>query len=73
MKTLIFTDLDGTFLNHSDYSFEDSKEALEKISQKNIPLIFTTSKTKVEVELLQKKVGIKEPFIIENVSGHEIL
>jgi len=66
MKTLIFTDLDGTFLNHKDYSFDDSKEALLKISKEKIPLIFTTSKTKVEVELLQKKVGINEPFIIEN-------
>ena len=66
MKTVIFTDLDGTFLNHDDYSFDEAKEALKKIHKKNIPLIFTTSKTRIEVELLQKKVGIKEPFIIEN-------
>lgn len=66
MKTLIFTDLDGTFLNHDDYSFEDAKESLSEIKKKNIPLIFTTSKTKAEVIKLQKKVGIKEPFIVEN-------
>ena len=66
MKHLIFTDLDGTFLNHHDYSFEASKEALKKIKELNIPLIFTTSKTKAEVELLQQKVGISEPFIVEN-------
>ncbi len=66
MKNIIFTDLDGTFLNHDNYSFEESKEALKKIEQQKIPLIFTTSKTKIEVELLQKKVGIVEPFIIEN-------
>lgn len=66
MKTAIFTDLDGTFLNHYDYSFEESIEALKKIESEKIPLIFTTSKTKTEVELLQKKVGIKEPFIVEN-------
>jgi len=66
MKNIIFTDLDGTFLNHDDYSFLGAKEALSKISEKKIPLIFTTSKTRVEVELLQKKVGIKEPFIVEN-------
>lgn len=66
MKRLIFTDLDGTFLNHDDYSFEASKEALKKIKEQNIPLIFTTSKTKSEVIKLQKKVGIKEPFIVEN-------
>ncbi len=66
MKTLIFTDLDGTFLNHNDYSFDAAKQVLKKISNKKIPLIFTTSKTRVEVEILQKKVGIKEPFIVEN-------
>ena len=66
MKTLIFTDLDGTFLNHHNYSFDESKQALEKVEHKKIPLIFTTSKTRVEVEVLQKKVAIKEPFIVEN-------
>ncbi len=66
MKTIVFTDLDGTFLNHDNYSFEESREALIQIFNKKIPLIFTTSKTKIEVELLQQKVGIKEPFIVEN-------
>lgn len=66
MKKIIFTDLDGTFLNHDDYSFVNAKEALQRVEKKSIPLIFTTSKTKIEVEQLQKKVGIKEPFIVEN-------
>jgi len=66
MKNIIFTDLDGTFLNHHDYSFEESKQALQKIKQNDIPLIFTTSKTRIEVEELQKKVQIEEPYIIEN-------
>ena len=66
MKRLIFTDLDGTFLNHHNYSFEESLEALQKVKEAGIPLIFTTSKTKAEVEYLQDKVGISEPFIVEN-------
>lgn len=66
MKSLIFTDLDGTFLNHHNYSFEESFEALERVREYEIPLIFTTSKTKAEVERLQQKVGICEPFIVEN-------
>lgn len=66
MKRLIFTDLDGTFLNHHNYSFEASMEALTKIKQERIPLIFTTSKTKAEVLRLQQSVGISEPFIVEN-------
>lgn len=66
MKTLVFTDLDGTFINHDDYSFEPAKEAIEKLLDDEIPLIFTTSKTKNEAEILQKEVGILEPFIVEN-------
>jgi len=66
MKKLIFTDLDGTLLNHHDYCFKDSKKALKKIEKQNIPLIFTTSKTRKEVEKLHKKIDLTEPFIIEN-------
>lgn len=66
MKKIIFTDLDGTFLNHDDYSFSPAQEALKQLKEKQIPLIFTTSKTKAEVICLQEKVGIIEPFITEN-------
>lgn len=66
MKKLIFTDLDGTLLNHDDYSFAPALHSLQLIKEKHIPLIFTTSKTKAEVLLLQQKIGIIEPFITEN-------
>ncbi len=66
---IIFTDLDGTLLNHHDYSYEEAKPALQKIKEKNIPLIIVTSKTRKEVEILQQELGIKEPFIVENGGG----
>jgi mannosyl-3-phosphoglycerate phosphatase len=66
MKILIFTDLDGSLLNHDDYSFNDALPAINRIKSSGIPLILTTSKTRIEVELLQKEMGIDEPFIIEN-------
>ena len=65
MKIIIFTDLDGTFLNHDDYSYNDSLLGVRKVLSENIPLIFTTSKTKVEVETLHERLKINEPFIIE--------
>lgn len=65
-KFVIFTDLDGTLLNHEDYSFEDAKPSLEYIKKHDIPLIFTTSKTKDECEILQKQMNITAPFIVEN-------
>ena len=63
---VIFTDLDGSLLNHEDYSFEEAKPMLQKIKDKNIPLIYTTSKTKNECQILQKQMNIQEPFIVEN-------
>ncbi len=66
MRILIFTDLDGTLLNHDDYSFEDALTALNRINKSHIPLILTTSKTRRETELLQNEMGIDDPFIIEN-------
>jgi len=66
MNILIFTDLDGTLLNHEDYSFNDALPTLERIRNAGIPLILTTSKTRRETEHLQKELGIDDPFIVEN-------
>lgn len=66
MKIIVFTDLDGTLLNHEDYSFDEARPALDRIKRKGIPLIITTSKTRAEVEVIQRAMGIQEPFIVEN-------
>ena len=68
-KYLVFSDLDGTLLNHKDYSFEPAKEALALLKSNSIPLILSTSKTFSEVIELQKEIGIREPFIVENGAG----
>lgn len=66
---LIFTDLDGTLLDHETYSFYEAKTMLDFIKTNNIPLVIVTSKTKDEVIELQKKLQISYPFIIENGAG----
>ncbi len=69
MNILVFTDLDGSLLNHGDYSFEEARPALDRLRKAKIPLIFVTSKTRREVEPLQKEMGFREPFIVENGGG----
>jgi len=66
MKEVIFTDLDGTLLDHKTYSYSKAKKALTLIKKKKIPLIICTSKTRVEIEFYRKKLKIKDPFISEN-------
>lgn len=69
VQLVIFTDLDGSLLNHEDYSFTAARPSIERIKTAGIPLIITTSKTRLEVERLQQEMGIREPFIVENGGG----
>ncbi|PKM11064.1 MAG: mannosyl-3-phosphoglycerate phosphatase [Gammaproteobacteria bacterium HGW-Gammaproteobacteria-3] len=63
---LIFTDLDGSLLNHENYSFTDALPALRMISDQAIPLIINSSKTKAEILAIRKKLHNLHPFIAEN-------
>jgi hydroxymethylpyrimidine pyrophosphatase-like HAD family hydrolase len=38
-NTLIFTDLDGTLLDHQTYSYDKALLALQLVQKKEIPLI----------------------------------
>lgn len=66
---VIFSDLDGTLLDHHTYSFDAAKEALELIESKEIPLILCTSKTRGEIEYYRNLLNNEHPFISENGGG----
>ncbi len=68
-KLVIFTDLDGTLLDYSAYSFEPALQGLKLIREKNIPLVFCSSKTKKEIEYYRGKIKNNHPFITENGGG----
>lgn len=65
MKLVVFTDLDGTLLD-SNYSYEHSLKAVNRLKRKKIPIIFCSSKTKAEQGVYRKELGINDPFIVEN-------
>lgn len=68
-RTLIFTDLDGTLLDHNDYSFEAALPTIDYLNQANIPWILNTSKTLAELRDLAKALGNRHPLILENGGG----
>ena len=68
-KSIIFTDLDGTLLDYSNYSFEKALPALELIRQQSVPLILCSSKTRTEIECYRKKLANSHPFVSENGGG----
>lgn len=65
-SVLIFTDLDGTLLDHHTYSFKPALPSLKALKEKNIPLIICTSKTRAEIEKWRLELDNDHPFISEN-------
>jgi len=63
---IIYTDLDGTLLDHNTYSFAAALPAINQCLMTNIPVIFNTSKTFKEAQYLQEQLHLKSPFILEN-------
>jgi mannosyl-3-phosphoglycerate phosphatase len=70
MSYLIFSDLDGTLLDHHSYSFEAARLALDEIRERGYPLILASSKTRLEMIQIQYAVGfLGRPMIVENGSA----
>jgi D-glycerate 3-kinase len=63
---VIFTDLDGTLLDHYDYSFTPALTTLARLRDEAIPVIPNTSKTYSELLSLRKELALDGPFIVEN-------
>ena len=64
-KIVIFTDLDGTLLDDT-YSYETVKPIINKLLAMDVSIVFCSSKTKGEIEHYRKRMGVCDPFIVEN-------
>lgn len=65
---LIFTDLDGTLLDHHSYSYAAALEALGKLKALGVPVIMNSSKTFTELQHFARELALDSPFIAENGS-----
>ena len=68
-EPIIFTDLDGTLLEHQTYSFAAALPAIELVKDRAIPLVFCSSKTRPEIEYWRGRLDNRHPFIAENGGG----
>lgn len=66
---IVFTDLDGTLLDHATYSWEPALPALSLLRERQIPLVFCSSKTRAEIEHYRRELGNHDPFVSENGGG----
>jgi mannosyl-3-phosphoglycerate phosphatase len=66
---VVFSDLDGTLLDHATYDLDAARPALERLRAAGVPLVLCTSKTRAEVEPVRDVLDNRHPFIVENGGG----
>jgi mannosyl-3-phosphoglycerate phosphatase len=64
---VVFTDIDGTLvdINTAEYG-KETNELIRIMKEKNIPLILTSAKTRLEQNKIREDLGLSDPFIVEN-------
>ena len=65
-RPVIYTDLDGSLLDHYTYEATAALPLLRQLEQLGTPVIPCTSKTAAELVPLCKTLQLSGPFIAEN-------
>ena len=64
---LVFSDLDGTLLDETDYGHAAAAPALRRLAEAGVPVVPVTSKTRAELAALREALGLLHtPFVVEN-------
>jgi len=70
LPLLVFTDLDGTLLDHHSYSHAPARPALDRLAQIGAGVVLASSKTAAEIAPLRAALGLADwPAIAENGAG----
>lgn len=66
MHAIVYSDLDGSFLDHRDYDFTAALPTFRRLKTLGIPCVWNTSKTLPELLRFREALNPDDPFIIEN-------
>jgi mannosyl-3-phosphoglycerate phosphatase len=63
---LVFTDLDGTLLDHNTYDYRPALPALHRLKKHGVPIIPISSKTYAELKVYMQQLKLDGPLVAEN-------
>ncbi|UWQ95180.1 HAD-IIB family hydrolase [Rhodobacteraceae bacterium M385] len=67
---LVFTDLDGTLIDHDTYQWDAATPALQALGSISAGIVLASSKTSAEIAPLRAALGLEDwPAIVENGAG----
>ncbi|WP_319380340.1 HAD-IIB family hydrolase [Thiomicrorhabdus sp.] len=62
----LFTDLDGTLLNHHDYEYRPVLPVLSRLKELGVTVILNSSKTSAELADWLRRLDLQTPYVAEN-------
>lgn len=71
-KWLVFSDLDGSLLDHDTYDWQPAIPALDALRQRGIPLVLVSSKTLAELDDYRLQLDLQHPVVAENGAAMHI-
>jgi len=66
MSLLVFTDLDGSLMDHDTYSIEAARPSVDELIRREFPLVLNSSKTRQEILSIQDALQLNSAFVCEN-------
>ena len=63
---VVFTDLDGTLLDHDTYTWQPAEPALRRLDASGVPVVLISSKTLSEIAHYRAELGLRHPVVAEN-------
>ncbi len=63
---IVFSDLDGSLLDHDSYDWTPARPALEMLRRYDIPLVLVSSKTLAELADYREQLQLDHPIVAEN-------
>jgi mannosyl-3-phosphoglycerate phosphatase len=70
LPLLVFSDLDGTLLDHANYEWAAARPALKALAAIGAGVVLATSKTAAEVDGLRDRMALGNwPAVVENGAG----
>lgn len=63
---MVVSDLDGCLLDAETYAYDAARPALARLARAGWPLVLCSGKTRAEMEVVARRLGLAQPFIVEN-------
>lgn len=70
LPLMVFTDLDGTLLDHQSYDWTAARPALDALKARGAAVVLASSKSASEMAMLRSELELQQwPAIVENGAG----